>query len=300
MLSAIRVLTGPQQPGEHSRWIASARARARDLDLRPITLLQPRRGYTPDFLAPPPSDTAADFDTELVRIAATDLPRVHAEITRSLADTPGAGDSTLGRWLLTDPNRTLDRLTRLIRDAWTRLVEPVWPRVRSLLDAEITLQSRRLAEGGLDRLFTDLYPSLSWHDNTLTRSRGTDEHRRLTGEGLLLVPSAFKWDQAIVVLDPPWQPTVVYPARGIGALWHTVSQPDAGLARLIGRTRAMLLTGLSQPATTSGLAHRYALAPATVSAHLSVLKGAGLIVGSRQGHEIHYQQTAKAAVLLEG
>lgn len=275
------------------------RSRAADLDLRPITLLQPRRGYTPDFLSPPPFDTAADFASELVRVAATSPARVHAEITRSLADTPGAADSALGRTLLAEPSRTLDLLTDLIRESWTRLVQPVWPRVRALLDTEITLQSRRLAEGGLDRVFTDLYPSLTWQDDTLTRARGDDEHRLLNGEGLVLVPSAFKWDQAVVVLDAPWQPTVVYPARGIGALWHTVGAPDKALTDLIGRTRAMLLTGLSQPATTTHLAHRYALAPATVSAHLKVLKGAGLVAGSRRGHEIHYQQTAKAAHLLE-
>lgn len=298
VLSAIRVLTGPQQPGEHQRWAASARAHA--IDLRPITLLQPRRGYTPDFLAPPPFDTAADFESELVRIAATDPVRVRTEIARSLADTPGATDSALGRTLLADPGKALHLLTDLIRQAWTHLVKPVWPRVRALLDTEIALQSRRLAEGGLDRLFTDLYPSLTWHDNTLTRARGDNEYRDLAGEGLVLVPSAFKWDQAIVVLDPPWQPSIVYPARGIGALWHATSQPDAALANLIGRTRAMLLAGLSQPATTSWLSHRYALAPATVSAHLSVLKAAGLITGSRSGHEIHYQQTPKAATLLEG
>ncbi|ADD42614.1 ArsR/SmtB family transcription factor [Stackebrandtia nassauensis] len=299
VLSAIRVLTGPQKPGEHHRWLESVRRRATTLDLRPITLLQPRRGYTPDFLSPPPFETAADFATELVRIAATPPARVHTEITRSLADTPGAADSALGRSLLADPAATLDRLTTLIHDAWHHLVQPVWPRIRALLEADITFQTRRLATGGLDRLLTELHPRLTWHDNTLTRTQGDDEHRDLSGEGLILVPSAFKWDQVVVVLDEPWQPTLIYPARGLGTLWHTTPGTPQTLGTLIGRTRAMILTGLSSPATTTWLAHRYALAPATVSGHLSVLKANGLITGTRQGHEIRYHQTPKAETLLE-
>ena len=37
---------------------------------------------------------------------------------------------------------------------------------------------------------------------------------------LLLVPTAFVWPEVWAMLDPPWQPAIVYPPRGLGALWE--------------------------------------------------------------------------------
>ncbi|MEV0716230.1 DUF5937 family protein [Asanoa sp. NPDC050611] len=302
-ISAIRLTLPAEAPGQHGPWLAGAADRLGRLDLRPITLLQPRRGYTPDFLAPPPTGAQATFDDELARIAATPADRVAAEIARSLADTPGAADSEVGRFLRGEPGTVLATLTGLIRTAWHELVEPVWPQVRALLEADVSFQTRRLAEGGLDRLFAELHPTLRWHDNTLIRAYGDDDDRDLAGAGLVLMPSAFKWDQVIVVLDEPWQPTVIYPARGTGGLWQRPSgTPDAALGRLIGRTRAALLIGLDEPATTTTLAHRHALAPATVSEHLTVLRDAGFVVGERHRHEIRYRRSelGTAAVIPSG
>ncbi len=300
-LSAVRVTTGQQPPDHHRPWLDSVRPRLVGpdaLDLRPLALLQPRRGYTPDFLSPPPSGPQARFEDELTRIAATPPVQVRAEIVRSLRETPGAAGTAAGRLLLGDPGQVLRLLTGLIRSAWTTLVEPVWPQVRALLDADVAFQSRRLAEGGLDRLFAELHPMLRWQDNVLTRVRGEDDHRDLDGEGLVLMPSVFKWQEVVVIVDPPWQPTVVYPVRGLGTLWQsrsvgTPTGPDrtAALARLIGRTRAALLTGLDSPASTQLLAHRYALAPGTVSEHLTILRDAGFVVGERHRHEIRYRRT---------
>jgi hypothetical protein len=66
----------------------SVRPKVDALDLRPITVLQPRRGYTPDFLSPPPTGPLAQFDDDLARIAATPPNQVSAEIALSLRDTP--------------------------------------------------------------------------------------------------------------------------------------------------------------------------------------------------------------------
>jgi DNA-binding transcriptional ArsR family regulator len=298
-LSAIRLTLPAESPGPHARWLAGRTTR---LDLRPVTLLQPRRGYTPDFLSPPPTGPAATFDDDLARIAATPPDRVRAEIDRSLFHS-GMADSEIGRFLRGEPATVLATLTDLIRAAWHELVEPVWPAVRALLEADVSFQTRRLAEGGLDRLFAELHPTLRWHDNTLIRAYGDDDQRDLAGAGLVLMPSAFKWDQVVVVLDEPWQPTVIYPARGTGGLWQ---QPrgtvDAALGRLIGRTRAALLIGLDEPATTTTLAHRHALAPATVSEHLTVLRDAGFVVGERHRHEVRYRRSelGTAAVIPSG
>ncbi|WP_433537809.1 DUF5937 family protein [Micromonospora sp. CA-249363] len=296
-LSAVRLLSPREAVGPHGRWLDTVDTR--DLDLRPIALLQPRRGYTPDFLSPPPVSPHARFEDELGALAATDHGRVRAEVRRSLADTPGAAESPIGRLLLDDPAVVLKTLAALVRQAWQALVEPVWPHVRGLLDADVGFQTRRLAEGGLDRLFAELHPRLRWTNGVLTRDHGDDEHRDLRGEGLALVPSAFKWDQVVVIVNPPWQPTVVYPARGLGTLWQPLSTDrHTALGRLIGKTRAGLLLSLDEPASTTTLAHRHALAAGTVSEHLSVLRDAGFVAGQRHRHEIRYRRTPLGDAVL--
>ncbi|MFI5489257.1 ArsR/SmtB family transcription factor [Micromonospora echinaurantiaca] len=296
-LSAVRLLSPREGVGPHRRWLDTIDTR--ELDLRPIALLQPRRGYTPDFLAPPPVSPHARFEDELAAVAATDPDRVRAEVRRSLAESPGAAESATGRLLLGDPALVLRTLVSLVRQAWEVLVEPVWPQIRGLLDADVGFQTRRMAEGGLDRLFAELHPRLRWNNGVLTREYGDDERRDQRGEGLVLVPSAFKWDQVIVIVDPPWQPTVIYPARGLGTLWQPLSADrHAALGRLIGTTRAVLLLSLDEPASTTTLAHRHALAAGTVSEHLSVLREAGFVAGERHRHEIRYRRTPLGEAVL--
>jgi len=289
-MSAVRLLSPREDPGPHRRWLSTVDRPA--ADLRPLALLQPRRGYTPDFLSPPPIGPQARFEEELQAVAATDHQRVRQELRRSLADTPGAAESPAGRLLLGDPAAVLPLLVDLLRRTWESLIEPVWRQVRGLLDADVGFQTRRLAEGGLDRLFAELHPRLRWNNGVLTREYGDDDHRDLTGEGLVLVPSAFKWDQVVVIVDPPWQPTVIYPARGLGNLWQPADSDrlDA-LGRLMGKTRAALLADLGSPTSTTVLAHRHALAAGTVSEHLAVLRDAGFVAGERHRHEIRYRRT---------
>ncbi|MCP2322619.1 DNA-binding transcriptional ArsR family regulator [Hamadaea flava] len=289
-VSAVRLLSPSEDPGPHRRWLSTVDRQS--LDLRPLHLLLPRRGYAPDFLSPPPSGRAARFADELRAVATTDHQQIRRELRRSLADTPGAMESPTGRLLLGEPARVLAMLVELLRRAWEVLVEPVWPQVRGLLDADVSFQSRRLAEGGLDRLFAELHPRLRWGNGVLTREYGDDDHRDLQGEGLILVPSAFKWDQVVVIVDPPWQPAVVYPARGLGTLWQPpASDRQAALGRLMGKTRAALLADLGSPTSTTVLAHRHALAAGTISEHLTVLRDAGFVVGERHRHEIRYRRT---------
>lgn len=79
-----------------------------------------------------------------------------------------------------------------------------------------------------------------------------------------------------MVLDEPLPPVLIYPARGIAELWHpVVTRSDEHLGRLLGRTRALLLTSVQEPATTTTLARRHGLAQSTVSEHLTVLRSAG-------------------------
>ncbi|MCB5165198.1 transcriptional regulator [Streptomyces bambusae] len=302
---AVRTLQRPDRQGYHLPWLRHIRRAAEDLDLHPLWLLMPRRGHSPDFLGPPPIGPAASFEEELARIrsAAQDPAAVHADLTRSLACTPGALTSQTGRDLLADPAAAVARLADLTEQAWHALVEPYWPRLRALLEADIVFHARRLAAEGLEGLFAGLHPDLHWDGpaRTLTMDRPTDHDRDLGGQGLVLMPSSFVWPEVVGGFDPPWQPTVVYPARGIGALWTEPRErtPQA-LARLLGRARADVLCALAEPASTTALAARLGLAPSSVSAHLKALAGAGLLLGRRHGHQVLYERTPIGIALAEG
>ncbi|MGW5692583.1 DUF5937 family protein [Streptomyces asiaticus] len=300
---AVRTLRRTERHGYHLPWLRRVREALAGLDLSELWLLMPVRGYTPDFLGPPPEVPYAPFEDELARMRATDPAAARRELALSLECTPGAAGSARGRAMLEDPARAVQRLAEVTEAAWRALVEPDWPRLRALLEADIAYRSRQLAEGGLERLFADLRPALRWADSTLTirNSVVPAQTQDLDGRGVLLMPSVFVWPDVISGFVPPWQPTVIYPARGVGGLWR---EPDAvtadALVRLLGASRAAILAGLEEPASTTALAARHRLAPSSVSAHLAVLRGAGLLSSRRQGHQVLYERTPLGMALVGG
>ncbi|MFF9278599.1 ArsR/SmtB family transcription factor [Streptomyces griseosporeus] len=297
---AVRTLGRPDRLGYHAAWLRRIRDAAGTLELAPLRLLMPRRGHSPDFLGPPPIGPAASFEEEIAAVRAADPVAAREDMARALADTPGALESPVGRRLLADPARSVRELADLMEAAWHALVEPDWLRLRALLEADVAFHSRRLAEVGLGRLLPELDRRLSWNGRTLTIEWRGEHVRELGGQGLVLMPSVFSWPDVVSGFDPPWQPTVVYPARGIGGLWGegaAGSAPET-LVRLLGRGRAAVLTALDEPSTTTALAHRLGLAPSSVSAHLTVLRDAGLLVGRRYGHQVHYERTPLGMALV--
>jgi DNA-binding transcriptional ArsR family regulator len=119
----------------------------------------------------------------------------------------------------------------------------------------------------------------------------------LSGRELVLIPSVFAWPGAGVIWDPP---SVIYPARGIFGLREPGGQSPGtpgDLARLIGRTRAELLTALADPASTTGLAARTGVPVSSVSEHLAVLRATGLVATTRTGRYLTHQRTALGAAL---
>ena len=95
------------------------------------------------------------------------------------------------------------------------------------------------------------------------------------------------------VLDPPWQQTLCYPARGLATCWAAATaKPPAPLAALLGSGRARVLAALGEPIGTLEAARRAGLAPATASEHLAVLRAAGLLLTHRYGAGVLHQRTA--------
>jgi DNA-binding transcriptional ArsR family regulator len=299
-MGAVRALAKPERQSYHLPWLRRVRPDLERLDLAPLLALVPDASYSPDFLSPPPDGPLTEIHGELARVHATPAGQVHRELTRSLAERYGNASPPIAAAMLTDPAAARDRLADLLARCWQTLVEPWWPRLRDLLEADIVFRTRRLADGGMAALFADLHPRVGWKAGALhVRITARADHE-LAGEGLVLLPGAFEWPGVGVMLDPPWQPTLIYPARGVAQLWRPSSPEPSALPRLLGRTRAKLLLALAEPASTTGLARRCDLPVSTVSEHLSVLRAAGLVVTRRAGRQLLHEQTPLGIALAAG
>jgi DNA-binding transcriptional ArsR family regulator len=121
------------------------------------------------------------------------------------------------------------------------------------------------------------------------------------------------WWRPACIVDAPWQPTLVYPARGLASLWQASRRVDAALGAVVGRTRATLLAALGAvvgrtratllaaldaPRSTTELASALGLSAGGVSAHLTALRNGELVSSTRHGHSVLYARTPIADQLL--
>ena len=202
---------------------------------------------------------------------------------------------------LSRPGRAIRELADLMSVYWERSLAVHWPRMRALLEQDVLYRARQIADGGTRALFSDLDEAVSWHAGVLqVESCDIFETAiELDERGLLLVPSAFVWPKVRIVTAAPWQPTLIYPARGIGMLWSPERPvaPDA-LARLVGHSRAALLLALEQPRSTTELAATLGISGGGVSQHLSILREAGLICGHRLQRVVLYMRSEEGDALV--
>jgi hypothetical protein len=287
---ALMALRDPSTAALHVPWLRSLSGRLDGIALERAVVLTPPRGYAPDFVVPPPDGPLGDVADGLAALRATPTRQIRADMELFGAQHPKAGE-TVATWLA-HPRRELARLADVLEAFWERAIAPVWPRVHAFLDADVAHRARRLADAGPAGLFGDLADGVLWRDGvlevTVPRHAGTVE---LAGRGLLLVPSAFAATRPFVIDRAPWQPTLIYPARGIATLWEEPPAAPDGLARLLGATRAAVLADLAAPRSTQELARRLAIGPATASHHLTALRDAGLVAGRRAGRAVLYART---------
>jgi hypothetical protein len=293
--AAIRALRNPSLIALHLPWVKRIRGVIKELDLSLAYALLPRRGYIADFLTPPPSTPLADFDDELELVRSTPSAQIRND-AQILIETGNPRGSL--RPFLEQPSAAVASLAEVLSEFWQRALEPDWPRVRSLLEADLAYRSRRLTEGGVTLLFSDLHPRVRWADDGVEVTMDCAERVELAGRGLVLVPSAFSCQKPSTMTESPWQPTVVYPARGVGLLWESAPAPPDALAKVLGRSRATLLGDLDAPRSTTDLAARLGMTPGGVSQHLTALRDSGLVSSSRNGRQVLYCRSPLADELV--
>jgi DNA-binding transcriptional ArsR family regulator len=298
--AAVRTFAVEGARSHHEPWHALVRERAARLDLASLLAVQPLRGYVPDFLTPPPRTPRPRLREQLAEIRATPSEQVAHELERSRESVTDERYRTLIDGYLAEPERARDLLADRLQEAWSELVAPFWVRIRAVLERDIEYRSRTLARHGLRRVLEELHPRIRWTKRGLSCADRSGRTVLLDDRGLVLMPTAFHGPKVAAIVDEPWLPTIAYPARGIGELWRIPAGSPAALANLLGRTRALVLTSLDEPVSTTTLASLLELSPAGASRHLLALRDAGLVSTTRHGHEVLYGRTSLGSALLRG
>jgi DNA-binding transcriptional ArsR family regulator len=295
-LLSLHLLQEQQATPRYAAWRSRVGGRF-DADLRPLLALAPPRGYSADFLTP---DAAADG----IEAGLDALRHTPAETFRTdLGVLAGyTSQSYAGRFqALADGDRgAAHRLADKMARYHDLALRPYWMKIRGAVGAIRSSHAKELAAGGLGRLFGGLHPSMRWRDNVLElHGFVIDREIHLNGRGLRLVPSFFCRQAPIVLRDQSLPPVLVYPIDPDRVHPAPARPPsDGSLAALLGRTRAAILVATADGCTTTELARRLDISPATASHHASVLREAGLITTIRVGTSVLHTLHPKGDLLL--
>jgi DNA-binding transcriptional ArsR family regulator len=298
-VAGARALSSPSRHAIHLPW---ARAVGVMRDAAPLgetlaKLVRTPTGYFPDFLAPPPAIGLPSFESEIKGLVTTPATVVRRELLAAF-QRPSAIPSPFES-LYTSPAEGLQLLAGMLTDYWRRAIEPVWPRVRAILEAEMLYRARALAIDGPEQLFHGLHPAVTYRSGCVDVE--VDVRRALVprGRGLLLMPSVFTWPDVFVTKELRWRPTLTYPARGVADLWFHHRQVSAVSAAvlMLGRQRALMMRRLRTPVTTTELAQQLRLTKSAVSQQLSLLLRANIVSRTRVARHVFYTLNERGRAL---
>lgn len=275
-----------REPGRyplHLPWLRRVDAARDRLDGDVLLALTDERLWTPDALTPRPRSPLTRIEDELA-----DLRRIDPALL--VADLRVLHGDDLPAVLRARPVALLRRVVDALEDYWAACFAPHWPRMRTLLEADVVHRGRTMAQRGTGAMFAGLSERIAFADNVVTlRLVSKVGYRRTTeGVGLTLVPTLFGRG-ASAPISPAEPPLVMYPARGVGTLWEPQPLTGAGaLVDLLGATRAGLLGVLAEPASSTELAVRLGVSTSAVNQHLRALRSAGLLTSARAGRSVLY------------
>ncbi|MEV0618252.1 winged helix-turn-helix domain-containing protein [Nonomuraea sp. NPDC050404] len=295
MLLSVHLLGKSEGAAIFGGWRRRAR-QALSPEMRLLFALAPPWGYSADFLTPP--GAPGDFDAAVEMVLATP-PRLLRDDIEQLTGrpTPDLADLRRGR------PPALRRLGTALRSYHRRTVAPYQSSIDAAVRAEQARLAREFLRGGAEGVLTALRPFATWQPPVLSLPRHpADREVHLDGCGLVLVPSFFCWRAPTTLKDHSGPQVLVYPV-GHDPAWlaHGPAGPARSLARLLGATRASVLEAVADaPATTTDLARRTGISPASASEHARTLQDAGLVIASRQGNRVYHVVTGLGARLLRG
>ena len=298
LANAVRVLLRPEQYPLAWGWLKDVRGRLPRDAFGVLAQVIGADGYMPDFLATAPRWDLGPGD-ELAALRQAPLEGVRVDLGKMIARSSGRRQEALRR-MREHPARARAVIADAWAEVWEAAMAPVWPQLERLLRSDVAVRSRTIATEGLAAMASGIHPQVSWGDGSVrVRLRRHSEDVDCRGSGLVLVPSVMSSWGCMVITEPPAQPTLFYPARGVTAGWaHEGGDPARALEALIGPVRAGILLSAHVPRTTSRVAEEAGIAPSTASHHLTVLRDAGLVVSSRDGARMMHLRTPLGEALV--
>lgn len=317
---SLHVLAEPRHHALQHGWVRAMRRLPAGLRREIATLSFLYRYTLPNCVLPSADDRDEDFAGELAAlrrlppdVAAFELVRPifdHGGRSRSrrrlLADpevraaalknarAQGADQQRAAAQLFDDPQRFVERFTRLLEDYWDAAFAQEWNRIEPLLADAIVDAGRRIAGGGLWGLLAGLAPALRVepdrhrfgldipHDHTVELSPQNP---------LLLVPSVYVWPHVRVNCDGPWPLMLTYRAPHLTETMRAATRTELvrSLRALADPTRLRILELVAgQPRSTQELAPLVSLTEAGASRHLRALAEAGILTTRREGYYVVY------------
>jgi DNA-binding transcriptional ArsR family regulator len=261
--------------------------------------LTPPRGYSPDFLTPVTGTD--DFETGLDAVLSTPPDRLRTDLSLL---TRGRRPHLWMRDLADGSAPALRGLGVAMRAYYEHAVGPYWSGIRAAVDLDRAARTRAWVEGGTEHALRTLHPSVRWQYPVLSVSTAADRDVYLAGRGLLIIPSYFCVRAPITLADSELPPVLLYPIMhehtAADRSFETRSDGGRHLTALLGRTRAAVLRALGTGATTSEIAQRLEISPASASEHATVLRNAGLIASGRERNTVIHTLTPLGHTLLGG
>jgi DNA-binding transcriptional ArsR family regulator len=295
--------------GPLQAWGDEARRSLADTALPHMDAMILAHSYMADFLTPTPTTNETDIEREFDRMRRTPVSVIRQNVENTIMV---AGESPIRRQFLAYPYESMECLIEEMRLYWSRTLAYHWPRIVTVLENDILFRARDLATDGVQSLFVNLNPIVSYsstairldkmyrcHPDAFMTGAESDFSVSLEGRGLQLVPVIFGCSTVSWQVEPQWTPMLIYGARGAG-LWYSAAQPDPeqSLQVLLGSGRAKLLLALQSPAHTGELASRLSVTAGAVSQQLAKLNEAGLVDSHRSSHKVYYRLTPRGEQLL--
>ncbi|NUW38587.1 ArsR/SmtB family transcription factor [Nonomuraea rhodomycinica] len=292
---SLRTFRDPGRYPVHLPWLRRTEHLRSGLDLPVLRALTNDALWSPDYLTPRPHAPLTRIDDELAAVARVPLHRM-------LDDLRALHPGRLPAPLRGDPAAVRARITEALRRYWRTCFAPWWPRMRTVLQADIIYRGQVISAHGLAAMFADLNERVHL-DNGVVRVRLVSNagYRRSTGgEGLTLVPTLFSRG-VTAPISPEEPPLIMYGTRGAGTLWQAEPRRSpAALTELLGATRAGLLTALETPASSTELAGRLGVTTSAVNQHLRALRDVGLLTSARHGRSVLYLRSELGDALIAG
>jgi DNA-binding HxlR family transcriptional regulator len=295
---SLRTLPDPGRFPLHLAWVRETAAARAALDVEMLGALVDQRGWVPDFLTPRPAGPLTDLDQELAA-----LHRLPARRLRSELDEVHGG--RLPPVLTGRADVVLRRMVRALRGWWDGCLAPYWPRMRTLLEADISYRGREQARGGTGYMVNRINERISMTGRVVRVVMSDPRSRRVEvsePSGLTLVPTLFNRFASVPMRDDE-PPVIMYNARGQAALWVPEQRPESSqdaLAAVVGPVRAHLLATLVEPASSTELAGRLGVTTSAVNQQLRALHRVGLVRREQHGRSVLYLRSDLGTALAAG